>query len=222
MKSGTAEARQRRNKGTARTQQRCGGDATKARQRHSRSAAETQQRHSRDTAEARRRHSKDTTKTQQKRSRDTAEVQRGHNKGAAAPNANTDGAPVSPYRKKSSSGREDSRPDAILKTGLCKKSFYRSSRPGRNGPDSSPDETDRKKTDRKKTDRKKRTGKKRTGKNGPEKTDRKKRTGKNGPDGNPDSSGAPYSYCPDLSRSTSSRVRKRHAPRLRFFFVRPA
>ena len=212
MKSGTAEARQRRNKGTARTQQRCGGDATKARQRHSRSAAETQQRHSRDTAEARRRHSKDTTKTQQKRSRDTAEVQRGHNKGAAAPNANTDGAPVSPYRKKSSSGREDSRPDAILKTGLCKKSFYRSSRPGRNGPDSSPDETDRKK----------RTGKKRTGKNGPEKTDRKKRTGKNGPDGNPDSSGAPYSYCPDLSRSTSSRVRKRHAPRLRFFFVRPA
>ena len=193
MKSGTAEARQRRNKGTARTQQRCGGDATKARQRHSRSAAETQQRHSRDTAEARRRHSKDTTKTQQKRSRDTAEVQRGHNKGAAAPNANTDGAPVSPYRKKSSSGREDSRPDAILKTGLCKKSFYRSSRPGRNGPDSSPDETDR-----------------------------KKRTGKNGPDGNPDSSGAPYSYCPDLSRSTSSRVRKRHAPRLRFFFVRPA
>ena len=145
------------------------------------------------TAEAQQRRNKGTARTQQKRSRDTAEVQRGHNKGAAAPNANTDGAPVSPYRKKSSSGRESSRPDAILKTGLCEKSFYRSSRPGRNGPDSSPDETDR-----------------------------KKRTGKNGPDGNPDSSGAPYSYCPDLSRSTSSRVRKRHAPRLRFFFVRPA
>lgn len=32
----------------------------------------------------------------------------------------------------------------------------------------------------------------------------------------------PYSYCPDLRRSTSSRVRKRHWPRLRFFFVRPA
>ena len=31
-----------------------------------------------------------------------------------------------------------------------------------------------------------------------------------------------YSYCPDLRRSTSSRVRKRQAPRLRFFFVRPA
>ena len=31
-----------------------------------------------------------------------------------------------------------------------------------------------------------------------------------------------YSYCPDFSRSTSSRVRNRHAPRLRFFFVRPA
>ncbi len=31
-----------------------------------------------------------------------------------------------------------------------------------------------------------------------------------------------YSYCPDLRRSTSSRVRKRHCPRLRFFFVRPA
>ena len=145
------------------------------------------------TAEAQQRRNKGTARTQQKRSRDTAEVQRGHNKGAAAPNANTDGAPVSPYRKKSSSGRESSRPDEILKTGLCEKSFYRSSRPGRNGPDSSPDETDW-----------------------------KKRTGKNGPDSNPDSSGAPYSYCPDLSRSTSSRVRKRHAPRLRFFFVRPA
>lgn len=33
---------------------------------------------------------------------------------------------------------------------------------------------------------------------------------------------ARYSYCPDLRRSTSSRVRKRHAPRLRFFFVKPA
>ena len=33
---------------------------------------------------------------------------------------------------------------------------------------------------------------------------------------------ARYSYCPDLRRSTSSRVRKRHCPRLRFFFVRPA
>ena len=31
-----------------------------------------------------------------------------------------------------------------------------------------------------------------------------------------------YSYCPDLRRSTSSRVRKRQAPRLRFFLVRPA
>ncbi len=31
-----------------------------------------------------------------------------------------------------------------------------------------------------------------------------------------------YSYWPDLSRSTSSRERKRQAPRLRFFLVRPA
>ena len=31
-----------------------------------------------------------------------------------------------------------------------------------------------------------------------------------------------YSYCPDLIRSTSSRVRNRQAPRLRFFLVRPA
>lgn len=31
-----------------------------------------------------------------------------------------------------------------------------------------------------------------------------------------------YSYWPDFSRSTSSRVRNRQAPRLRFFFVRPA
>ena len=125
-----------------------GKGTAKARQRHGRSAAETQQKHGKDTSEARQRHSRSAAKTQQRHSRDTAEVQRGHNKGAAAPNANTDGAPVSPYRKKSSSGRESSRPDEILKTGLCKKSFYRSSRPGRNGPDSSPDETDRKKTDR--------------------------------------------------------------------------
>mgnify|MGYP001082440099 CR=1 FL=1 len=31
-----------------------------------------------------------------------------------------------------------------------------------------------------------------------------------------------YSYCPDLRRCTSSSVRKRQRPRLRFFFVRPA
>ena len=31
-----------------------------------------------------------------------------------------------------------------------------------------------------------------------------------------------YSYCPDLRCATSASVRKRHAPRLRFFFVRPA
>lgn len=38
----------------------------------------------------------------------------------------------------------------------------------------------------------------------------------------PPTPAAGYSYCPDLRRSTSSRVRKRQAPRLRFFFVRPA
>ena len=161
--------------------------------RHGGGTAETQQRHGKDTAEAQQRHSRGTTGAQQRR-----------------------GSPECKYRRRSGLPVPQK---IIVRSGIFPTGRNPENRPlrkvllsfqppgpkragqqsGRNGPEKNGPE-----------------------KNGPEKTDRKKRTGKNGPDGNPDSSGAPYSYCPDLSRSTSSRVRKRHAPRLRFFFVRPA